>query len=156
MASDDRTKDFFVNADFFICERIGHLKGIGRGIGETHFFKVNRHIGLAFGEVIERESIFTAGQMFHKRMTVHKAIVEFDWRTGFDILINTQQILVGDQFESLLVHIADITAEHQRGAGHAPQRELRAVISIVASAGTGISLAVHANSQHIHVVEAAV
>ena len=70
------------------------------------------------------------------------------------ILIDAQHQGIGDQLQGGIVDVSHVAAQHQGGGEHAPECELAVVVRLGAAGRSDQAIAVHADGQHIDVVEA--
>ena len=110
-------------------------------------------------EIEETDSHVSSGQLLYKNEGVRTSIgAELVAAAALRILVDRDEIRIGQDRTGRIVHIADVAADDQRRIHHGPQCEVRLILGIIAAADgrLGIqSLAVHAYYQNIHVVIAA-
>ena len=75
--------------------------------------------------------------------------------TAERILVDADHFVIHENAAGFVAHLADVAADHQRGAKECPQCIVCLILDIAAAGQSNISFSMHADDQHVHIVEAA-
>lgn len=154
VSGDLTAHEFLLDAEVLTREYVPHLKAVAGDGRNADILKIEFNMGVALAEIDKQHGYFIIRKQLDKRLCLTGA-GRAECGSPLLILIDPDEVFILDKLKHFIVQIPDIAAEHERGAEHTPNGKLSFIVDIGAARGTDVALAVHADGEHIYIVEAA-
>ena len=151
------TENVLINAQGFALPKVAYLKRLARGAGDAQGIQGEEGVGRVIVKVEHADSDIAVFEVFCPAFNLGDPpmVTCSEGLAICAVLIDGEDFLIGKDLLGSIVHIADITADHQGRAEECPSREMGAVFDIGTACKTYVALTAHTDDKHIHIVEAA-
>ena len=155
-------KSFAEGSDRLVLPAVIELEREAGVIGQTHIPEVEGELRgvLAVGEVDHADRVVAVFERTDKALAAFVApVVDLVNAAALGVLVDCDNVAVGEDLLCFGGHISDVAADHQRGVHYRPEGEVCAVFlggaaEALARDPVVFGVAAHSDDEHINVVPA--